>query len=365
MRKGHTPTWQWSWLLVGVAACLFALSGKSPGLFYGLVLGALNIAAALLPPSFWEGRFLRRLFLYLMSLLLSWVWFALGQGYSGEEGSLSLLSPLLFLATAAALFLDQPREALALIFATFLLVSGFLLAGESLKSTYHLTELGGWAALNLAAWALFYFFRHQKELLFQREEDIKRLEREYRELKERLIQAEYLAITDPLTELYNLRYFEQILEGWIKELHSASKLSLLMVDIDYFKEINDTFGHQVGNKVLIEVASLLKRQVREKDVVARYGGEEFALLLPGADRYKAQQVAERIRNAVASSVFALDMGCEIRLTVSIGIASWPEDARDKRELISRADRALYIAKSNGRNMICCSGGQEAGATLPE
>ncbi|MCG0277431.1 MAG: GGDEF domain-containing protein [Thermanaeromonas sp.] len=365
MDKKEILTWRLSWLLVGAAACLFALSEKHPGFLYGLALGALQITAALLPPSFWEGRVLRRLFVYLTSLLLSWVWFALRQTYLGERVYESFLSPILFLPVGTALFLDRPREALILIFAIFLPISGVILRGEPLKLAYHLVQLAGWVALSLAAWLLFRFLRHQREAFLQQEEELKRLEREYRLLKDRLARAEYLAITDPLTELYNLRYFEQVLEGWLRELRPASRLSLLMVDIDYFKEINDTFGHQVGNKVLVEVAGLLKRHVREKDVVARYGGEEFALLLLGADRYKAQQVAERIRNAVASSVFALDMGFKVRLTVSIGIASWPEDAHDQRELIQRADRALYIAKSSGRNMICSSGGEEADATLPK
>lgn len=358
MEKKFTLAWRLSWLLVGVAACFFALSaGRDPFLFYGLALAILHITAALLPVTLWQRRFWQRGLLYFTSLILGWLWFALR--------SEPLLSPLLFLTTGVALFLNQPGEALVLLFLSFLPVCGLLLIREPLRLTYYLPELGGWLTLSLAAWFLFHLLWEQRKLFSHQEEALKKLEREYRELKDRLAQAEYLAITDPLTELYNLRYFEQILEGWLKDLHSTSRLSLLMVDIDYFKEINDTFGHQVGNKVLVEVARLLKRQVREKDVVARYGGEEFVLLLPGVDRYKAQQVAERIRSAVASSIFALDMGLEVRLTVSIGIASWPEDASDKSELIRRADTALYVAKTNGRNTICSLGGLGPNGTLSE
>ncbi|SMB91429.1 diguanylate cyclase (GGDEF) domain-containing protein [Thermanaeromonas toyohensis ToBE] len=377
MEKKYIFTWRLSWLLVGIGAGFFALlGGRGLSLFYGLALAALHITAALLPPSLWQGRFWQRGLLYLTSLILGWLWFVSRRGYIGDEPSGPLLSPILFLATGAALFLDQPGEALILLLASLLPVYGLVLAAGAMKLVYHLPELGGWIALGLAAWALFHLLREQRELSIKQGEALKKLEREYRELKDRLAQAEYLAITDPLTELYNLRYFEQALEVWLKDLHSASRLAILMVDIDYFKEINDTFGHQVGNRVLVEVARLLKRQVREKDVVARYGGEEFALLLPGADRYRAQQVAERIRSAVASSVFALDMGLEVRLTVSIGIAAWPEDARDKGELIRQADAALYVAKTNGRNMIWpyylvekgkgeTLGGLEQDGTLPE
>jgi diguanylate cyclase (GGDEF)-like protein len=161
------------------------------------------------------------------------------------------------------------------------------------------------------------------------------------------------AIYDTLTNLFNRRYFEERLSAETqKAFESESNLSMIMVDIDHFKKVNDTFGHDGGDKVLREIASLLKNSVRKHDTVARYGGEEFVLLLPGAPLDPTNMVAERIRRSVENTSF--DMGqTQIHITISLGISSFPiHRMKSKEELVKMADLALYEAKRGGRNRVC-------------
>jgi len=161
------------------------------------------------------------------------------------------------------------------------------------------------------------------------------------------------AIYDPLTNLFNRRHFEEALSLETKKaLEGESNLSLIMVDIDHFKRVNDTFGHDGGDEVLRKVASLLKNSVRQHDTVARYGGEEFVLLLPGATLDPTSTVAERIRRLVESTPFNMGQ-TQIRMTVSLGISNFPAHrVRSKEELVKMADLALYEAKRGGRNRVC-------------
>ncbi len=161
------------------------------------------------------------------------------------------------------------------------------------------------------------------------------------------------AIYDTLTNLFNRRYFEEQLTAETqKALENQSNLSIIMVDIDHFKQVNDTFGHDGGDKILREIASLLKRSVRKHDTVARYGGEEFVLLLPGAPIEPTSMVAERIRQLVETTPF--DVGqTRIRITISLGISNFPiHRIKSKEELVKMADLALYEAKKGGRNRVC-------------
>jgi diguanylate cyclase (GGDEF)-like protein len=128
-------------------------------------------------------------------------------------------------------------------------------------------------------------------------------------------------------------------------------LAVLMMDLDYFKQVNDTYGHLMGSHMLTEVGAIIARSIRGADVAARYGGEEFLAYLPETDGAGAMQVAERIRGNVESNPFTLD-GQTSRVTISTGIALFPAHGRALRELVARADRALYRAKEEGRNRIC-------------
>ncbi len=160
-----------------------------------------------------------------------------------------------------------------------------------------------------------------------------------------------VSIHDSLTSLYNRRYFtERFEEEYSRAKKFELPLSLLMIDIDYFKKINDTYGHLVGDIVLKEVAFIIRENVREIDFVARYGGEEFIVILPETEKKDAFVVGERIVKKVdAHSIEAFDE--KVKVTVSVGVASFPEDSRYKEPLLEAVDRALYKAKKEGRNRV--------------
>jgi len=162
-----------------------------------------------------------------------------------------------------------------------------------------------------------------------------------------------LAITDELTDLYNYRFLQQRLDDEIGRADRYSKrLSLLMLDLDDFKRINDTHGHLVGDRVLAEVGQLLKSTVREVDIVARYGGEEFTIILPETDASGAFIVAEKIREAIALHRFPdADGARTIHITVSIGLSSYPVHAADKESLLRSADDAVYRSKETGKDRV--------------
>ncbi len=162
-------------------------------------------------------------------------------------------------------------------------------------------------------------------------------------------EIERMAITDGLTGLFNHRHFQERLESEFHRMQRFSTpFSLLLIDIDFFKRINDTFGHPGGDKVLTGVAHIIRETVRNIDIPVRYGGEEFAAIIPGTDRDGALTMAERLRTKVGNNGFLLD-GREIEVTVSIGVATCPHDAVTREQLIEKADQALYYAKKNGRN----------------
>jgi len=162
-----------------------------------------------------------------------------------------------------------------------------------------------------------------------------------------------LSITDDLTGLYNRRYFNQRLEREVQRAKRYRRpLSILMVDIDYFKNYNDINGHLLGDEVLKKVALLLESNLRKADIVARYGGEEFVILLPEIDKSHADQVAEKLRRTIELRNFPKEQYQPNKnLTISIGLSTLPDDSTNSRELIEFADRALYRAKAEGRNRV--------------
>jgi len=164
--------------------------------------------------------------------------------------------------------------------------------------------------------------------------------------------VEQLAITDGLTGLYVRRYFlERLDEELNRSRRYGLKFAFLMLDIDNFKNCNDTYGHLVGDVVLREVAQIMRQSVREIDLIARYGGEEFSLVLPETEAEGAKLAAERIRKKVEENIFkAYDE--KLKITVSIGLSIYPEDSESAKDLIEKADEALYAAKRSGKNIVC-------------
>lgn len=163
-------------------------------------------------------------------------------------------------------------------------------------------------------------------------------------------QLEALAFTDPLTSLKNRRFFQTSLQTMIAVFQETEQpLSLLIMDIDHFKKINDTYGHPVGDSVLVNLAELLQSTAREFDIVARYGGEEFVILLPNTDQAQSVMIAEQYRLSVASKVWG-----EYAVTISIGAATASPQDNDQ-SLLHLADTALYASKAGGRNRVTHAG----------
>jgi diguanylate cyclase (GGDEF)-like protein len=161
-----------------------------------------------------------------------------------------------------------------------------------------------------------------------------------------------LTTVDGLTQIYNKRYFMEVLEREISRSHRYGReLSLIMFDIDHFKNVNDTYGHLAGDHVLKHLASVIKQRIRREDIVARYGGEEFAIILPEIDSYNSRQFAEKIRRLVEKTVFKFE-DTVIPVTISIGVATSNADTNAPEEFIKIADENLYEAKRRGRNCVC-------------
>ena len=172
-------------------------------------------------------------------------------------------------------------------------------------------------------------------------------------LRRQLSELSTLVRTDPLTGLANYRYFLLALDQEIERTQrSGQPTSLVMLDIDHFKEVNDRWGHETGNLALVHLARLLQQTVRRLDIPCRYGGEEFAIILPDTDLAASIPVAERIRQAIEASALKVSAR-ELRITVSQGIATYTNDLQtDAEDLVRRADHYLYLAKESGRNRVC-------------
>lgn len=192
-----------------------------------------------------------------------------------------------------------------------------------------------------------------------------------RALEEAIAAAEALARTDALTGLLNRRAFDERLA----ELHKVSlryvrNYSVLLIDIDRFKLVNDTYGHDAGDLVLVAFARLIKIRVRSTDVLARYGGEEFAILIPETSVAEAYDYAEALRAAIASTPVTLEDGLQLQVTASIGVSGYDAErmALSRGEIVRLADAKLYEAKQTGRNRVCrvveveCSGPVGRGET---
>ncbi|MFK5925953.1 MAG: GGDEF domain-containing protein [Desulfuromusa sp.] len=176
---------------------------------------------------------------------------------------------------------------------------------------------------------------------------------EVAELRQNLTELSSLVRTDPLTGIANYRYFQQALEQEIERTQrSGQPTSLMMLDIDFFKKVNDQWGHEVGNQALIHLSRLLQQIVRKLDIPCRYGGEEFAIILPDTNLAASIPVAERIRRGIEES--PLDVaGQPVHMTVSLGITTYSDKQEASIEgLVKQADQYLYQAKEAGRNRVC-------------
>ena len=166
-------------------------------------------------------------------------------------------------------------------------------------------------------------------------------------------ELELLATRDVLTGLYNRRELgQQFREELLRAQRYDRPLSLLWIDVDHFKEINDRFGHRAGDEVLRQLGQLVESSVRTVDYAARYGGEELAVVLPEMEQTVALEMAERLRRVVEDKRMVIDESCQVNITISIGVASYPLHGTSVEELFEAADRAMYLAKQDGRNRVC-------------
>jgi diguanylate cyclase (GGDEF)-like protein len=183
----------------------------------------------------------------------------------------------------------------------------------------------------------------------------------------RVARAEALSVTDDLTQLYNSRFLNDALRKESKRaMRSGWPLSLLFIDLDGFKKINDAYGHLLGSRALIDAAGIIKSCSRETDIVARFGGDEFAILLPETGSEGAQMVARRIRDRMARHVFLAESSSGNRVTASIGVATMPDAADTAERLLQAADAAMYRVKVTGKNGIHIAGSEgESGPARDE
>jgi diguanylate cyclase (GGDEF)-like protein len=164
-------------------------------------------------------------------------------------------------------------------------------------------------------------------------------------------QTEYLAIRDDLTGLYVKRYLEEKLEAFIAEAEIDKKpFSFLLLDLDRFKDLNDQFGHSIGDKVLQKAAGIMTKAIPPSGIAARWGGEEFAIILPNMDKTSARSLGEDIRKLIEEQRFSIRRE-DIQTTISIGISEFPSDGNTLIDIVDKADKNLYEAKHKGRNRV--------------
>jgi diguanylate cyclase (GGDEF)-like protein len=192
------------------------------------------------------------------------------------------------------------------------------------------------------------------QLLEENKSLLEKLKRKNEELEFVNMTLKELTIRDGLTGLYNHRHFQETLAAEIlRSKRYKSIFSLVFLDVDYFKQYNDTHGHLHGDAVLVALSKLLISGIRQSDIAVRYGGEEFVLLLPETSKVKAFVLAGNIREKIAAHPFpGRETQPQGMVTVSMGIAAFPEDGTDSSTLLHRADEALYQAKNGGRNRVC-------------
>lgn len=172
------------------------------------------------------------------------------------------------------------------------------------------------------------------------------------EIKAKQEKIEEISLTDDLTGLYNIRFLNQSIDIEIERSHRfGSIFSLIFMDIDDLKKVNDRFGHLTGSRVLIETARILKGNMRKVDIIIRYGGDEFVIIMPQTSKESCFMVANRLRRTIEESVFLKSEDNPVRITASFGVASFPVNAKNKEELLVIADKALYHGKFSTKNVV--------------
>ncbi|WP_286271631.1 GGDEF domain-containing protein [Thalassotalea hakodatensis] len=279
----------------------------------------------------------------LLALLVGMFCYSLFDITAALQSASSLAATMMIVTFGVAISLWRKREPLAKYF--FLGHSMFILF--NMLAVFYYKGLSDFNQINshgvgigILLEALMMAF-----VLSYRIKELDRIKGKQEELKR-------LADTDPMTELFNRRYFEKTAQQAIHEAkENQSVISIMVIDIDHFKTINDNYGHSTGDEVIISFAKLLMKHQRDIDIVCRYGGEEFLLLLPGCDNENACKVAERIRQAASEAVLTDEQQNEVTYTVSIGVHQLELSYDTTRSAIDAADKALYHAKSSGRNQV--------------
>jgi len=165
-----------------------------------------------------------------------------------------------------------------------------------------------------------------------------------------------LTITDDCTTLYNARHLNFVLETEIYRSQRYNyEFSLIFIDLDHFKSVNDTFGHLTGTRLLSDIGNMVKSNCRLIDFAFRYGGDEFVVLLPQTSKENALIVARRLHKRIREHMWMQDLGLEIKITASVGVASYPTDSRDKSKLLHLADEAMYLVKNTSRDSVAAAG----------
>lgn len=247
--------------------------------------------------------------------------------------------------------LHMDKYILALMTASVILTMCAELAFTRYEDVYGLSNLIGHIFKLFSYWLIY-----EAIVRTTLKEPIRALNRNlHREINERKSlekKLRYQAAHDPLTGLYNRNTLEQRLTDEVSRATRYNHtFSTFMLDIDHFKEVNDTYGHQTGDTVLCSIASLLEGAVRNSDYIARYGGEEFIVILPETTITKAEELAERLRNQVEAYSIPIGDDKQLNLTISIGIATFPEHGQSWQALVEAADVAMYTAKREGRNKV--------------
>lgn len=261
----------------------------------------------------------------------------------------SSITPFVIVCTiTGAVFMIRPMYA-TIIYIVSYLIFHYAISLTQLNQTLLLSNrVNGLFAAGIGI-CLSYILWRTNSVNIEQEDFIVR---QQKELEEKNKQLEQLAFFDPLTGLFNRRYFEEQLKNEISRMiRYGNESCVAIMDIDYFKDVNDNFGHPAGDRMLIKIASILNKHLRETDILSRWGGEEFIILLPNTSLDTGKLVAEKMRIIIENELFIVE-DHKIQITVSFGVALLMSDINDSFEqCYFNADKALYNAKQNGRNRV--------------